>query len=315
MTEDSPKIKPQAVIQALIDPGQPFPAKYLHFFSDINPSDLEAVKVAWGKVPISRRINLLSDLESLMESDTLLSCDDLAKFALDDENPEVRSQAISLLWDCEDPRLINQFGEMLENDADSNVQLSAASALGKFVLLGELEEISKASFSRVMKILTTRLNSQPNPKLQQELLKSLSYSSLPEVVDLIQAASQKKEPDWQLAAVISMGRSADERWEKHVTQLINSGTPELRIEAVKAAGEMGLRSVRPILINLLDSEADEDIELRFHIIWALSQIGGDAVASKLKKMLKEAVDEEEIELLETALEELEFSSELPDLDI
>jgi hypothetical protein len=92
------------LVKMLLDNSQPFPAQYLHVFSDITEADFKEVKKIWSQITPKRKINLLQDLEHMMEADTLLSCDDFARFALDDEDANVRSRAISLLWECEDPK-------------------------------------------------------------------------------------------------------------------------------------------------------------------------------------------------------------------
>lgn len=313
MSDKTPNSQNDIVIQALLDNSQLFPAKFLSFFSDIPSDDLEQVKKIWPKVALERKISLLADLEEMMEADTLLSCDGLGKVALNDDFPEVRSSAISLLYECDDPKLASLFGEMLENDESELVQTTAAVALGKFVLLGELEEIPSHAADRTIKALTAKLNLKPFKELQQELVKSLAYSSRPEIATLIEKARLDPDPSWQLAAIIAMGRSADSRWEKPILQMIQSDNPDYKKEAVKAAGELELSSARAILLQMLEDEVD-DGELRLVIIWALSKIGGENVKSVLQNLLDDTGDEEEAEAIEMALEALDFSSELPDLD-
>ena len=50
-----------------------------------------------------------------------------------------------------------------------------------------------------------------------------------------------------------------------------------------------------------------DDELHFASIWALSQIGGDEVREKLEELLENSTSEDEVELVEKALENLEVS--------
>ena len=314
MNEQTSNPQLNAVLKALLDNSQLFPEKLLPFFSDIFPEDLDEVKKVWPKVTFERRVSILSDLENLMEADTMLSCDALARFALKDEYPEVRGNAITLLWECDDPKLAVRFIEMLENDESELVQAAAAAALGKFVLLGELDEIPGGAAKRAVQALIEKLKSKPSKEIHQEILKSLAYSSDPAVSPMIEKAFLDSDPSWRLAAVISMGRSADDRWEKPILQMIKSGDLEMKSEAVKAAGELELSSARAILLQILEDEED-DFDLRTNAIWALSKIGGENVKSVLQRLLDTAPDEEEAEIIEMAIEALDFSSELPDLDI
>jgi HEAT repeat protein len=314
MNDKTSNVQLNVVLSALLNKDQLFPSKLHPFFSDIASSDLEEIKKIWPKITLERRISLLSELEEMMDEDTLLCCDGLGKFALSDDFPEVRVAAISLLGECDDPKLARIYIDMLENDDSESVQISAAEALGKYVLLGELEEIPSSTSEQSFEALTSKLKSKPSKELQQELLKSLAYSSKPEISPMIETAFMNPDASWQLAAIISMGRSADDRWEKPILRMIESENPEYQNEAIKAAGELSLSSARMMLVQLLENEVD-DMELRFNAIWALSKIGGDNVKSVLQQILEETADDEEAQIIETALEELDFYSELPDLDI
>ncbi len=302
------------VLNALQDNSRLFPENLLSFFSDIIPEDLDAVKKIWPKVTLDRKVSILASLEDLMEADTMLSCDVIARFALDDEFPEVRGNAIALLWECDDPKLALRLIEMLDNDESEIVQTAAAAALGKFVLLGELDEIPSSAAKRTLQALIEKLKSKPPKEIHQEILKSLAYSSDPAISPLIEKAFSDPDPSWQLAAIISMGRSADDRWEKSVLKMIKNDDPEMKSEAVKAAGELELSSARSLLLQILDEE-EEDAELRANAILSLSKIGGANVKAVLQHLLEAAPDEEEAEIIEMAIEALDFSSELPDLDI
>ena len=303
-----------AVLKALLDNSQLFPENLLPFFSDIFPEDLEEVKKIWPRIALERKVSILADLENMMEADTMLSCDGLAKFALNDDFPEVRGNAITLLWECDDPKLAPRFVDILENDESDLVQTAAAAALGKFVLLGELDEIPSSAAQRTIQALIEKLKSNPPKEIHQEVLKSLAYSSDPAITSLIEKAFLDPDPSWRLAAVISMGRSADDRWKKPVLQMIKSDDPEMKSEAVKAAGELELSAARAMLLQILEDEED-DFELRTNAIWSLSKIGGENVKSVLLRLLEDAPDEEEAEVIEMAIEALDFSSELPNLDI
>ncbi|MRR32232.1 hypothetical protein EG834_18325, partial [bacterium] len=90
------------VIAALLDNEHPFPAVHWHRFSDISAADLQKLVKIWPEVNPDRRTALLEDLENLADSDTLVSFDDLGRFALDDSDPRVREVALRLLWESED---------------------------------------------------------------------------------------------------------------------------------------------------------------------------------------------------------------------
>ncbi len=296
------------LIEILHDLDRPFPPEYLHIFSDITAADLAEIKKAWPQIPVLRKINLLQDLEAMMESDTLLSCDDFARFALQDDNPDVRSHAINLLWDSEDPRLTRTFGDILTQDDNAVVRANAASALGKFVLLGELEEISKKYFDHTLDLLVKHYENEVYDEVKQEILRSLSYCGKQEIAGLIKEAYATGKKAWKIAALESMGRSADNRWKDHVLANITSEDADLQYEAVRASGELELKDAREILLRVLAEELGNN-DIYYQTIWALSKIGGGAVRETLQDLLENSNNDEEIEVLEMALDNLDFTDE------
>ncbi|MDK2981451.1 MAG: hypothetical protein PWQ55_1798 [Chloroflexota bacterium] len=302
------------LIEILQDIDRPFPAEYLHIFSDITEADLAEVKKVWDQVPVLRKINLLQDLEAMMESDTLLSCDEFARFALHDENPDVRAHAINLLWESEDARLTHIFGDLLMRDNNEVVRANAASALGKFVLMGELDEISKRHFDRTVELLLKHYENEAYDEVKQEVLRALSYCGNPQVAGLIKDAYNTDKKAWKIAALEAMGRSADNRWKDHILANLTSKDDDVQYEAIRAAGELELKDARDILLRVLAEEVGNN-DTYYQTIWALSKIGGGSVRDTLQDLLEHANNDEEIEILEMALDNLDFNDENSELSL
>jgi len=110
-----------------------------------------------------------------------------------------------------------------------------------------------------------------------------------------------------------MGRSADERWADEVTRSLVSENDNIRRAAVQAAGELSLKSARPLLLRMLNEE--EDATVLSAVIWSLSQIGGEDVRTYLENILDQTEDEEQISFLEEALDNLAFTEDLDRFDL
>ncbi len=192
------------VINNLLDNSKPFSSQFLLFFSDISLDNLEKIKSIWPEVDRERKYNLLKDLESLMEDNTLASCDDFGYFALQDDDPRIRSRAIPLFWECTNIKLIPIFINLLQNDSDSEVNASAASALGKFVLLGELEEIPEKSANMVQDLLIDEYLKADDDSIKQRILESLGYSSNKKVDHFITSALKINDKKWHLSALLAI---------------------------------------------------------------------------------------------------------------
>ncbi|MCD6355718.1 MAG: HEAT repeat domain-containing protein [Anaerolineaceae bacterium] len=293
------------IIENLLDDTGFLEPHMLPFFSDISYEELEIIKEIWHLVSIKRKLNLLSDLKSLMEEDTLISCDDFGIFALQDENPHVRSQAVHLLWECYDTKLISTYIRFLKQDPNPEVNASAASALGKYVLLGELDDIPDEIAEKVFETLINEFTFSKHDHVKQRILESLGYSSDEKVINFIADAIRKPDKEWQLAALCAIGRSANDVWEKEVVNKLRDTDPEIKIEAIKAAGELEITSAKNIIKEiLLNASPEEDIRLQS--IWALSKIGGNDIKIIFNTLLENTNSEEEANTLEMAIENLDL---------
>lgn len=291
------------ILAALLDDSRPFPPAFLHRFSDLTPTDLIKLKTIWPQISTQRRISLMEDLEELAEVDTLVSFDDLSVFALDDEEPRVRSAALRALWEADNEKLVPKFISMLEEDPDEMVRATAASTLGKYVYLGELEEISSKTLRRVEDHLLSVAQSSELPLIRRRAIEALGYSSRPEVKPLILSAYNNADPEWLCTALFAMGRSASEEYIPAVIEQLDHPDPEVQFEAVRAAGQLSAGDARETLLEMLQAGIEDD-ELRMAVIWSLSEIGGEQVREVLENLLDQTEDDEEADFLQEALDNL-----------
>lgn len=309
------KISFQTVLDALLETKKDFPRRHLKYFSDMEPAALKSFLDAWPRVHPTRKLLLLNRLLSLLEQDTTVSFDDLGRALLTDANPEVRALAIRLLAECDDPKLIPAYINILKNDPDLAPRLEAATMLGEFVLLGELEKLPGDKMSAAENTLLAIENSEEPSALRRRALESLGYSSRLEVQTLINSAFQREDPEWVASALFAMGRSNYERWSDQVISMLIHVDERIRLAAVQAAGELSLAEARPILLKLLDDEEDDLITEA--AIWSLSEIGGEDVREVLESLLDQVADEDEdqIEFLQDALDNLTFTEDMEKFDL
>ncbi len=303
----------QKAITELIQGGQKISRGALQEFSDLDPESLRAVTEAWPGVPVERKRILLDQLQELSDENTLVSYDDFAQALLTDADAQVRTRAIGLLAECDDTKLASVFLKMLAMDDDPETRAAAAAALGKYVERGELEEIPAAVQRQVEDALLQKANSDDQLAVRRNALESLGFSSRPEVVTLIESAFRRENPDWQASALFAMGRSFDERWEEQVLSRLADVRTLVRMAAVEAAGELRLASARTLLLQVLEDEEEDEVSSA--AIWSLSQIGGEDARVYIENLLDLAQEGEDVEFLEEALENLEFTDELSRFDL
>ena len=301
------------VLEALQDESKAFPNQYLKFFSDMDPDSLQSLLGIWDRIPPPRKLTLLKGLEALAESDTLVSFEELGRALLTDSNAGVRASSIRLLAESDDPKLADTCMNILHKDANLEPRLEAASLLGEYIMLGELEELEEDLHHKIEDSLLAIANSNELPNLRRRALEALGYSSRAEVQRLIEASFEREDPAWVTSALIAMGRSSDPQWEDHVLSMLVNEEPHIRVAAIEAAGELGLASARRLLLDTLEEEEDE--EAVSAAIWSLSQIGGEDVRTYLEALMEQTEDEESLEFLENAIENLTFTEDLEKFEL
>jgi HEAT repeat protein len=297
----------QQLLDALLDVNTPFHPRYLYRLSDLDGAELAQFKQIWPKIPDWRKQALMEDLETLGEDDLLLSFEAVCSFAIHDSEPKVRLPAVRALWEYEQPNLIPDFLDLLTKDSQPEVRAAAATALGRYVYLGELEEISPEELKMVEDQLLEATNLAPSTLVKRKALEALGYSSREEVPLLIEKAYASGNKDWIASALFAMGRSANESWEPQVLAMLGNKLPAIRLEAARAAGELEIHRAVPQLMELLD-DADQDVQDA--AIWSLSQIGGEGVRETLEQRYEDTEDDDEADYLAEALDNLAFTEDM-----
>ena len=297
----------QQLLDALLDANTPLNPRYLFRLSDLDGDELAQFKKTWPKIPVWRKQALMEDLETLGESDLLLSFEAICSFALHDDEPKVRLPAVRALWEYEQPDLIPDFLAILTKDSQAEVSAAAATALGHYVYLGELEEISPEVLHGVEDQLLQAADQAESTLVRRMALEALGYSSRREVPPMIETAYASGNKDWIASALSAMGHSADERWEPQVLAMLENSPPTIRLEAARAAGELEIHQAVRVLMDLLD---DPEQDVHDAAIWSLSQIGGEGVRETLDQMYEETDDDDESDYLSEALDNLAFTEDM-----
>jgi HEAT repeat protein len=293
-----------SVIQTLeaIDEGGVIPANVYYGLSDLSFSDLRKFEAAWSGLPIDVRRQLVQQLSEASESNIDLNYQALGFLALNDLDEVVRETAIDLLWYEESSEFMNRLVDMAQWDENQQVRARAISELGRFILLGEYEEIPESDAARLQDLMVQFWTTE-NEELdvRRRALESLSRSSHELVPEAIQEAYDTGDRLMQASALFAMGQSYDQRWSSVVTKEILHNDPAIRYEAARAAGELELSE----LVSQLGRLAiEDDREIKEVAIWSLGEIGGNhalRLLSALAEDAEEAEDEPLLEAIEDAI--------------
>jgi hypothetical protein len=309
MVKHNPPKKFSDMLVALLDNSKPFSPLYLHLFSNLNANEVDQLKKVWNEVKTDRRVAILEDLGELSDSDPLMDFNEVGFLALSDTDPRVRTGAIQLLWEYEDKKIIPILLKIMREDTSDLVRATAASNLGKFVYLGDMEDIPERYFKQVVDNLCQVLASNEKPIVRRRALEALSFHNRDDIMAHLEKAYGSQDSEWVSSALFGMGRSANECWENHILAKFDSEDLEVQLEAIRAAGELELKSARAGMISLLKGD-DVDDDIRYAIIWSLSKIGGPGIREFLESIQDEVEDDNESDFISNALENLELTESL-----
>jgi len=301
----------ESILDALLDNDHIFPAGYLHLFSDLEAEQLKQLDVIWPHIQPTRKHALLEDLEVLASNDTLMCFDNLTINLLADEDPSIRMLAIRLLWECENPKLIPLFLEILKNDPSRFTRAEAASGLGIFFYMGEVDKIPAVELKLIEDELIRLADDGADKLVQRKSIESLGFSSRDEVDRLIASAYSSNNEELMVSALVAMGRSNNPNWENEVLDGIQHYNDLIQLEAIQAAGNLGLETTRLVLLELLEDL--NDTEIIKATLWSLSQIGGEGVREKIEDMY-EQLDPDEEDFIDEVVENLNLTEEMATFD-
>jgi HEAT repeat protein len=298
------------VLNILADSSRPLPVARFADLSDMGKEELARFVPVWESLPAERRRALIRQLGDEAYTHVELNFDEIYRVGLDDPDPIVLRSAIDNLWECEDADLARRFLGALHSNADAGVRQAAAAALGHYVFMGEVEQISATLLHDVEEELLAAAVSDQALEVRRAALESLGFSSRAEVPAIIVQAHESGSEPFIVSSLVAIARSANNEWRERVHGHLNNPSPSIRLAAVRAAGELELSETVPELIELLEDVNDE---VRRATIWSLGQLGGEAAKQVLGDLLDSSEDDREVQLVQDALDNLAFVDGTRDL--
>ena len=251
--------------------------------SNLSPEELRFLEQAWAATELKRRRQIINRLVDLAEDNFALNFDGIFKGCLKDQDAEVRSKAIDGLWESEEASLINPLVNLLEQDSSEKVQAAAATALGKFAMLAELDKLRSCHATKVVEALVVVINDKSRfIEVRRGAMGAAAPLNLPQIKEAITQAYQSDNSKLVTSAIYAMGRNCDPFWLPTLLEELSSVDAEMRYEAAGACGELGEEEAVPYLIKLIN---DPDIDVQMAAVQALGEIGGTEAKRCLKQCL------------------------------
>jgi HEAT repeat protein len=277
------------------EPNRP-DAILFYGLSDLIQSEIDLLRPVWeGLTPAYRR-SIMREFVEASEANNELNYRAVGIFALDDPDPGVREAAVEVLWEDTSLELMSRLIEMARYDAAPEVRAAAVAALGRFILMGELEELPEQETILAQDAAIYLLSSSVEQiAVKRRALEAIANCGHEIVPDAIMEAYESPEYDMRVSAVFAMGRTCDERWEQYILHEIEHGDAEMRYEAARASGELTLSGAVPGLAKLA---MGVDREIQEVAIWSLGEIATNEAKRILDLLAEKAEEDEDVELLQ-----------------
>ncbi|HEY85747.1 MAG TPA: HEAT repeat domain-containing protein [Chloroflexi bacterium] len=282
----------------------------LYGLSMMNKENLLELESVWPDIDTDRRRVIMQQLVDIAEQSFEVDFDPIFLLALNDPDSETQAIAIGGLWEDESSELIPSFVYLLKQGQTSRVKAAAATALGRYIYLGELEEIDDTALMVVEQALLETIR-QPDEDVEviRRAIEAIAFSSREGIEQIIENAYYHEDERMRVSAVFSMGRSYNPKWESIILTELDNISPAIRFEAVRACGELEVKAAVDKLIELIVRE--EDSAVLQNAVWALGQIGGFK-AQEVLENLTASPDDAISAVAEEALNELLLFSGIMD---
>jgi HEAT repeat protein len=269
--------------------------------SSLSDDELVRLRPAWGSLSPAYRRKVMRRASEVAETNFDLDYAAFGRFGLDDTDPDVREAAIDVLWEDEGLDLMERLIRLAQNDESRAVRAAATSALGRFILAGELGDLPDSETERAQDVVVDILNDEDEDvDVRRRALEAIANCGHEIVEDAIEEAYEGFDRRMQVSSIYAMGRTCDApRWGEIVVRELGSEDPEMRFEATRAAGELELKDAIPTLAQIA---RDPDSEIKEMAIWSLGEIGGEDAVRLLKKFARDAEQSGDDELVEAIQE-------------
>ena len=251
--------------------------------SGLSQGDLKKFFDIWKSVSSSDRTEVLNKLLKLSNNRPVLDFTDIFKMCLNDDDENVRSNAILGLWECDDKTFMRFLINMMLSDDSSDVRYVAAASLGRFVDMAREDKLSPINVSKLLGALFTTINMRDElVYVRGRAVESIASFQSDKVDDVIQDLYNSEDYNLCISSIAAMGRTSNSFWLPMVLSHIYDHDPSMRTKVAVAIGEIGDESSVYELAKLIE---DDELDVQLAAISGLAKIGGSDAIIVLKKCL------------------------------
>ncbi len=236
--------------------GTVFPDRYnLHCLAELEGPEKDELATFWLLIPTRRRSFTARCCLEMSRNTPALQFNSFFRYLLADPEPLVRKTALEGLGIDVNLGVISEILSLLIAETNLTVRKAAVRTIGQFLLTSELQSWSNEVKRDLLLPLLQILESSQEPlELQCCAIESIGFSSDVDARYALEHSFVSEIDDIRVSTLKAMGKSSDQNWESYVLEAFDDLTLKVKIAALRAAGELQLKSFLDICLTIIEYE-------------------------------------------------------------
>ncbi len=302
--DDAPLPAADAVLDDLAA-GKALDLHGLRALSEPSRDILQRCLVLWPSIDPARRREILAALQRLDEEHPTLDFHRIYLTALRDPDPATRMLAVRGLREQDRAEYMRLLAAQLRDDPVAMVRAEIAEALAPYVVSMEFGLMAEDDAETLTAALRDAIEDvDETEEVRGNALQALGASSEESTGELISETYETGTPLMRVAAIKAMGRNASEGWLDLLIYHFDDEDAEMRAAAATSAGQLLVEAAVDPLVMLATEDKDEEVQIA--AIRALGEIGNIEAEHVLTRWLRERRDPAIQEAIREALAEVQL---------
>ncbi len=279
--------------------------------ADLSAERAAALETVLNDTSVEQKRAFFRALEDCSAETYMYSFGPIASIGILDDDGEVRRSSIELLSFEDDRDTGTRILNAALNDRYEPAQTAAVNQLGQYMFDLELEEKIPLPAKRLREALKGLLEHE-RKAVRLAAVQAYAYANDPAVKEKITRLLAGNDFDELRAGLIAVRHSLENDWDRSVLELLEHDEDEIRLEAVRSAGQLELKEALPALYAILENFDRVDRGLLLAAVNSIQEIGYDGSLNVLELLGEAAsdMDSEVTDVIDDAIDTLNVTIEM-----
>lgn len=283
----------------------------MQVLADLSAEKAAALETVLKDTSVEQKRAFFSALENCGAENYVYSFGPIGAIGILDEDGEVRRSSIALLTFENDRDTGTRILNAALHDDYEPAQTAAVSQLGQYMIDLELDEKIPLPAKRLRETLKSLLEHEKKA-VRLAAVKAYAFGGDAAVKDKITRLLAGNDFDELRAGLIAARNSLENDWDRSVVELLEHDDEEIRMEAVRSAGQLCIEEALPEMYKILENFDRVDRGLLLETVQAVAEIGYEGSLNVLEILGEAAadMDSEVTDVIDDAIDTLNVTIEM-----